>query len=220
MKIDRTVVESIRARHEAARPKAGVNPAWANAEHDIGLLLEYIDSFEKINVEPYESPAFRELREMRTLLSMHSPLQQNLPHPIPVTETLFKEIEALQRSDAAWRSAHAVNMARAEAAEKRVRDIMRSERLRQQRYIDKMIRQQDLYKLLRLANFELMMRNDAIADNAHKLSDEIATLQQRNERLTEALQYHIDCYLGEYGKPSDEVSQHIQLLAQTEKKDG
>lgn len=203
MKIDRTVVDAVRARHEAARPKAGVNPAWANAEHDIGLLLEYIDSFEKINVEPYESPAFRELRKMRTLLSMHSPLQQNLPRPIPVTETLFKEIEALQRSDAAWRNAHNVNMTRAQDAEKRatayelellklrrenvelkrirddqhlgalddgakinqlqedISDLQSRSRDEKQRYIDHLIRQRDLYKLLRLAHFELMMSNDA-----------------------------------------------------------
>lgn len=32
-------VEQIRAAHIAARPNAAVNPAWANAERDIGVLL-------------------------------------------------------------------------------------------------------------------------------------------------------------------------------------
>jgi hypothetical protein len=36
-------VEGIRARHKSARPKPGIDPAWANAEHDIGLLLKEYD---------------------------------------------------------------------------------------------------------------------------------------------------------------------------------
>lgn len=35
-------IEQIRAAHLAARPKPAVNPAWANAEHDIGVLLAEI----------------------------------------------------------------------------------------------------------------------------------------------------------------------------------
>lgn len=36
-------IEQIRAAHLSARPDPTVNPAWANAEHDIGVLLSEID---------------------------------------------------------------------------------------------------------------------------------------------------------------------------------
>jgi hypothetical protein len=40
---DNDVVKGIRARHKSATPKPGINPAWANAEVDIGLLLKEYD---------------------------------------------------------------------------------------------------------------------------------------------------------------------------------
>ena len=43
-------VESIRARHKNARPNPIVNPAWANAERDIGALL---DAYDKLLGEWY-----------------------------------------------------------------------------------------------------------------------------------------------------------------------
>lgn len=38
-----TVVESIRARHKNAQPSPSINPAWANAEKDLSMLLREYD---------------------------------------------------------------------------------------------------------------------------------------------------------------------------------
>jgi hypothetical protein len=37
-------IESIRARHQGAKPDPTANPAWANAEVDIGRLLAAYDA--------------------------------------------------------------------------------------------------------------------------------------------------------------------------------
>lgn len=36
-------IEQIRRAHASARPNPAANPAWANAENDIGILLAEID---------------------------------------------------------------------------------------------------------------------------------------------------------------------------------
>lgn len=43
MTVDKKAVEQIQRAHRKATPKPEVNPAWANAERDIGVLLAYID---------------------------------------------------------------------------------------------------------------------------------------------------------------------------------
>lgn len=40
-------IAQIRAAHQSARPNPAVNPAWANAEHDIGVLLATITTLER-----------------------------------------------------------------------------------------------------------------------------------------------------------------------------
>ena len=38
------IVLGVRARHDSARPHPVENPAWANAEHDIGIMLDAYDT--------------------------------------------------------------------------------------------------------------------------------------------------------------------------------
>jgi hypothetical protein len=40
-------IEQIRRAHKSARPNPAANPAWANAENDIGVLLDRIDELER-----------------------------------------------------------------------------------------------------------------------------------------------------------------------------
>lgn len=58
-------VDQIRAAHLAARPDPAANPAWANAEHDIGVLLAEI---ERLNAENAYASSQAEIERARAYL--------------------------------------------------------------------------------------------------------------------------------------------------------
>lgn len=49
----RALVDQIRRAHESAKPDPTVNPAWANAENDIGALLAEIDRLNGVTQSAY-----------------------------------------------------------------------------------------------------------------------------------------------------------------------
>lgn len=68
-------VLQIKRRHESARPKPAINPSWANAECDIGMLLRYIDeeTYTKKDVEVMVAIAVAGQRVSTALLNNEAP---------------------------------------------------------------------------------------------------------------------------------------------------